>query len=324
MNSCLFSQHYLRPALLLAIATQAYADPILTVVFDDPKELFASYTDGISIRELQATPSIRETEIATGVGGKAFLHVDTGEWVEGSAEPPPKSFELITDSSLGTKALLRLNNDKNVPGTRGFAVIRPDGIETSLSSLSRVENGKVLIDGGVDMFFRYNEENPSQQELVPNLLSTGGEGLRITVESDGGSVIAIFTDDKNESLFDTDLDGTADANRAKTEPVNAAPIDPEVPYHLAITLETADAGVVTAKVFLKQGNTAINTKEDVDLVSQTKFSVITEDGDKVLQRGTISIGADSRSSPSKAILDLAEFRIFRPAPAVFPDSSGKE
>ena len=324
MNSHRFCQPYLKAAVLLMIATRSYADPILTVTFDDPKGLFAEYADGISLREIQATPSIRETEVTSGLGGKAFLHVDTGEWVEGSVEPPPKSFELISDSAMGTKAFLRLNNDKQVPGTRGFAVIRPDGIETSLSSLSRVENGKVLIDGGVDMFFRYNEDNPSQQELVPNLLSTGGEGLRMTVESDAGSIVAIFTDDKNESLFDTDLDGAADANRAKTESVNAAPIDPETVYHLAITLETDDTGTVTAKVFLKQGSAAINTKEDVDLVSQGTFRVITEDAEKVLQKGTISIGADSRSSPTKAILDLAAFRIFKPAPAVFPDSSGGE
>ncbi len=118
------------------------------------------------------------------------MSIDTTEWVEGSVETPAKSFELISDSAMGTKAFLRLNDDKQVPGTRGFAVITPDGIETSLSSLSQVENGKALINGGVDMFFRYNEENPSQQEFVPNLLSTGGDGLRLTVESDAGSIVA--------------------------------------------------------------------------------------------------------------------------------------
>jgi hypothetical protein len=324
MISRQFFLPYLSVVVLLLIAARSEADSILSITFDDPKGLFAGYADGISLREMEAAPAIRETEIATGTGGKAFLSIDTTEWVEGSAEPPPKSFELMNDPAMGTNAFLRLKNDKQIRGTRGFAGIRPDGIETSLASLSQIDKGRVVMNGGVDMFFRYNEENPSQEELVPNLLSTGGEGLHLTVESDAGSIVAILTDDRNESLFDTDLDGAADANRVKTESVNAAPIDPETVYHLAITWETDDTGTVTAKVFLKQGNAAINTKEDVDLVSQGTFRVITEDAEKVLQKGTISIGADSRSSPTKAILDLAAFRIFKPAPAVFPDSSGGE
>jgi hypothetical protein len=52
--------------------------------------------------------------------------------------------------------------------------------------------------------------------------------------------------------------------------------------------------------------------------------VITEDVDKVLQRGTISIGANSRSSPIKATLDLGAFRIFNPPPAVLPSLAGQE
>ena len=76
----------------------------------------------------------------------------------------------------------------------------------------------------------------------------------------------------------------------------AAPIESEVPYHLAITLETSDAGIVTMKVFLKQGTGAINTKQDEDLVSQDSFSVITDNADKVLYDGAISIGANSRTS----------------------------
>jgi hypothetical protein len=324
MNSLQSFQRLSKIAILAFIAGRCYADPILSVTFDDPKGLFTEYPEGISLREFQTTPTIKEAEVATGLGGKGFLHIDTTEWVEGSAEPPPKSFELLSDEAMGTKAFLRLNNYKEVPGTRGFAVIRPDTPETSLGSLSQINNGKVTINGGLDVFFRYSEENPSQQELVPNLLATGGEGLRLTVEADGGSVVAVLSDDKNETLFDTDQDGSADANRAKTEFVKAAPIESEVPYHLAITLETSDAGVVTMKVFLKQGTGAINTKQDEDLVSQGSFSVITDNADKVLYDGAISIGANSRTSPTRAILDLAAFRIFQPAPAVFPDVSGKE
>jgi hypothetical protein len=43
-----------------------------------------------------------------------------------------------------------------------------------------------------------------------------------------------------------------------------------------------------------------------------------------LQSGEFSIGASSRTSPEKVIRDLGAFRIFKPAPAIFPGITGKE
>lgn len=312
----------LKIAAFVLLTTRSQADPILSLTFDDPKDLFAGYAEGISIGDMQATSTISETDIASGIGGKARLKVDSTELVEGAAEPPTR-FQLIKDSVMGTTAFLRLINDKRAPGTAGSAVIIPNGFENSLASLSTFENGKVALNGGVDMFFRYTEDRPSQPELTPNLLSVRGDGIRLLVESDAGSIAASFSDGKGETSFDTDLDGTADASGVKTSFVNAAPIDPEAPYHLAISFKTADTGVVTVMVFLKAGNGTIDTREDTDLVSKGEF-VITVDSEKSLKNGDFSIGADSRSSPERAIVDIAAFRVFRPAPAIFPDISGKE
>ncbi len=230
----------IKVAVFLLLAVRSHAGPILSLTFDDPGGVFGRYSEGISLWD-KGTVTLSEAEIASGLGGKAQLKIDSTEWVEGSTEPP-KSFQLVTDPVMGTKAFLRLILDKQVPGTRGLAVIIPNGIETSLASLSQIEKGKVVFNGGLDLFFRYNEESPSQPELVPNILHTGGYGLHLEVESDGGSVIALFTDGKNENIFDTDLDGTADANRVKTLFVQAVPIDPEAMYHLAISLETQTPG----------------------------------------------------------------------------------
>jgi hypothetical protein len=106
--------------------------------------------------------------------------------------------------------------------------------------------------------------------------------------------------------------------------VKGAPIDPDAPYHLALAFETADTGVVSLKVFLRPGTGAIDTKQTEDLVSQVSFSVITQDPETLLEGGSFSIGAMSRTSPAKTFLDIAAFRIFIPSPAIFPDISGKE
>lgn len=299
-------QHVLKVAILFALVTQSQAEPILSLIFDDPNG--------------QAT-TVRDAEISSGTGGVARLQMEASDW-EDSAEPP-KTFQIIRDSAMGTNAFLRLINDKDIPGTRGV-VITPNGVETSLGAIAQQAGGKVTLNGGVDMFFRYSEEIPSQPELLPNLLSPGMGSLRFIVEAEAGTVIATLLDQKEDMIFDTDFDGAADASRVSTLFVKAAPIDPEAPYHLAIAFETADSGVVTVKVFMKAGTGAIDTKQDEDLVSQTSFSLITDDAEKTLHSGSFSIGAISRGSPAKAMLDLAAFRIFKPAPAVFPDISDTE
>jgi hypothetical protein len=316
------SQSLLKIAAFLLIAAQSYGEIILSLTFDDPNGVFAAHSEGISPLDMQTTPTIGEAAIASGFGGRGQLMIETG-WVDEGGEPP-KSLQLIADPAMGTKGFLRLINSKQVRGTRGFVAITPNGMETSLASLSQIENGRVILNGGLDLFFRYSEENPSQQELVPNVLYLTGEGIRLIVESDEGSIVAVLSDGKDESSFDTDLDGTADASRVKTSIVNSAPIDSEAVYHLAIAFQTSEAGVVSVKVFLKAGNGAINTREETDLVSQADFSIITDNLEKSLEKAGFSIGADSRSSPEKAVLDLAAFRIFKPAPEIFPDLSGQE
>ena len=316
-------ERLLKITAFLFLTAQAQADPILSLTFDDPKDLFAAYAEGISLVDIQATPMIRETEIASGVGGIGRLKVDSTELVEGAGEPPTR-FQLIRDTVMGTKAFLRLINDKRAPGTAGSTVITPSGFDSSLASFAQFDNGSVALNGGLDLFFRYTEENPSQPELVPNLFSAVGDGIRLFVESDGKGVNALFTNDKDGDLFDTDLDGKADAHRVMTSPVNPGQIDSEAVYHLAVSFQTADTGVVTVKVFLQSGYGAIDTREETDLVSTAEFRVITDDSEKSLKGGEFSIQADSRSGPERAILDLAAFRIFRPAPAIFPDISGGE
>jgi hypothetical protein len=316
-------ESFLTLAIFLLMTVWSYGETILSLTFDDPNGALASYPDGISVVDFRGDPMIGESAIASGFGGKAQVKVESGEWAEDGSEPP-KTLQLMTDSAMETKAFVRLLNNKQFAEMRGNVIATPDGRETSLASLSHLENGKLILNGGLDMFFRYSEENPSQQELVPNLLSLMGDGIRIIVESDGGTIVASFSDGKDEASFDTDLDGTADASRVQTSSVKAAPIDPDTAYHLAISFQTAETGVITAKVFVKPGVSAINSSEDTDLVSMAEFSIITADNEKSLKDGDFPIKADSRTSPQVAVLDLAAFRIFKPAPAIFPDISGKE
>ena len=167
------------------------ASPILSVVFDDPNLLFSAYPEGISLSDVQNNPEIQKQDVATGVGASAKVEIGGGDWAEGSGEPP-KSFVLLPNPEEGIKSALRIIGNKVVPGTSGIVRITPQGVETSMASLSSFKDGKVFLNGGIDMFFRYSEEPPAQSNLMPYIFSSQGPGLHFVLHAHEESVIAIF------------------------------------------------------------------------------------------------------------------------------------
>ena len=138
------------------------------------------------------------------------------------------------------------------------------------------------------------------------------------------SVTGILIDSDGQQVFDTDLDGTVDAERVESVKVNTAQFDPEKFQHLAVWFRTADDGTVTMKVFFKPGTGPINTAEDADLVSAISFRVITDNSAKLLEHGSLAITANSRAYPEVIHSDIAAFRLFAPTPAVFPSLAGEQ
>ena len=297
------------------------ASPILSVVFDDPNLLFSAYPEGISLSDVQNNPEIQKQDVATGVGASAKVEIGGGDWAEGSGEPP-KSFVLLPNPEEGIKSALRIIGNKVVPGTSGIVRITPQGVETSMASLSSFKDGKVFLNGGIDMFFRYSEEPPAQSNLMPYIFSSQGPGLHFVLHAHEESVIAFLNDSEGKQIFDTDLDGTADAERVDTASVNFAQFDPEKFQHLAVWFQTGEDGTVTMKVFFKAGTGSINTGEDADLVSTVSFRIITGESTKLLEPGSVTIAANSRSTPEVVHNDIAAFRLFAPAPVVFPGLAG--
>jgi hypothetical protein len=192
-----------------------------------------------------------------------------------------------------------------------------------MAAISQFTEGKIFLNGGIDLFFRYSEE-PAALELMPYIFSSQGPGLHFTIHAADQSVIAFLNDSEGQQVFDTDLDGAADTDRVDTAKVNSAQFEPEKFQHLAIWFQTADDGTVTMKVFFKVGAGPINTAEDADLVSATSFRIITDQPSKLLQHDSLAIAAHSRNQPELIHNDVAAFRLFAPAPAVFPDLGGEQ
>jgi hypothetical protein len=210
-----------------------------------------------------------------------------------------------------------MNGNKTVSGTSGVIRIKPEAEGNSMAAISQFKDGKIFLNGGIDMFFRYSEE-PAPLELMPYIFSSQGAGVHFTIHADEQSVVAFLNDSEGQTVFDTDLEGTADAERVDTRKVNSAQFDPEKFQHLAVWFKTADDGTVTMKVFFKLGAGPINTAEDADLVSATSFRIITDQSSKLLQEGPLAIAAHSRNQPELIHNDVAAFRLFAPTPAIFP------
>jgi hypothetical protein len=298
------------------------ASPILSVIFDDPNQLFASFSEGISGADRQNNSDLQSKEVATGTGGTAKMEIGGGDRNEGNGEPP-KAFAWLANPDEGIKSALRVNGNKTVSGTSGVIRIKPEAEGNSMAAISQFKDGKIFLNGGIDMFFRYSEE-PAPLELAPFIFSSQGPGLHFAIHAADGSVIAFLNDSEGQQVFDTDLDGTADAERVDTAKVNSAAFDPEKFQHLAIWFQTTDDGTVTMKVFFKVGGGPINTAEDVDLVSSTSFRILTDQSSKLLQHDSLAIAANSRSNPEVIHNDVAAFRLFAPAPAVFPGLTAEQ
>jgi hypothetical protein len=303
-------------------STETQPSPILSVVFDDPNQLFASFSEGISLADMQNNSDLRDKEIATGTGGTAKLEIGGGDRDEGSGDPP-KAFAWLSNPDEGIKSALRVNGNKTVSGTSGAIRIKPEAEGNSMAAISQFKDGAIFLNGGIDMFFRYSEE-PAPLDLAPFIFSSQGPGLHFAIHAADGSVIAFLNDPEGQQVFDTDLDGAADAERVDTVKVNSAQFNPEKFQHLAIWFQTADDGTVTMKIFFKMGAGSINTAEEVDLVSSTSFRILTDQASKLLQHESLAIAANSRGNPEMIHDDVAAFRLFAPAPAVFPGLTGEE
>ena len=81
-------RHLLKVAVVLALATQSQAEPVLSLIFDDPNGQAAT---------------VRDTEISSGTGGVARLQLEASDW-EDSAEPP-KTFQIIDGLCDGDKCI---------------------------------------------------------------------------------------------------------------------------------------------------------------------------------------------------------------------------
>lgn len=291
--------------LLLASCTVCFAaEPVLDLRLNDPAGLITS--KGVAA----ITPAMTgaTATIASGNGGR--IHPT----LEPATGATPPTFKELNDASLG--AFLQMtqpagSSAKNI----GVAVLPTSGA----TSLSAIYKGNNVFDGGFDFFFRLQKDST---EGLPRLvfhsrLGPFEIGLKASPKQDGIELTFLTKDSILERV--DSKGGPKVVVYGKI--ANPVPLESGELYHLAVLFKTASDGVTTIEVFLEKGVGDIHPESTTGLNASVDFKITKPAAEApTVGRSTLTLGAQEFSQT----LDLALFRIYAPAPNVFPGLAAKK
>ena len=152
------------------------------------------------------------------------------------------------------------------PGLAGGVTIKPDSADSSLAAMSQIVEGKVVLNGAIEFFFR-SSEDPTGGMSVMRVIDVAGsaDGLRIVILSHNGKPRIELIGPANTNSFQP--------TRGKAGRVIAPEIglvmESQTVYHLAIGFATDDKGLVTMTMYAAEGPVAIDSKNALSTVTFT-------------------------------------------------------
>ncbi|CAN5688635.1 hypothetical protein BH09VER1_BH09VER1_03820 [soil metagenome] len=285
--------------LLLASCTMCLAaDPVLDLTLNDPNGLITS--NGVAA--LSPAMTSATATIASGNGGRAQLVLDAG-----TGGTPP-TFNALSDAALGPFLQMSQpagSSAKNI----GVAILPTSGA----TSLSAIYQGNNTLDGGFDFFFRLKKDSIEglPRVVFHSRLGPFEIGLKPSAKQDGIEVTFLT---KEAILERVDTKAGPKPNVAG-KIVNPVPIESGELYHLAVLCKTSGDGVVSIQVFLDKGVGEIRPDASTGLNASLDFKITkTAAESPVVGRSTLVLGTQEFAQT----LDVAQFRIYAPAPKIFP------
>ena len=301
-------------ALFLACLSPARTQqPVLDLTFDDPQGLLKASPEGVA----RLTPEFARStaSIASGQGGRALPQIADGPAAEREGKAPDARVRILSEPAMGTPAFVRFVLDANAVTRSVTAGIIPQSTEQSLSSFVSYEGGHALINGGFDFFFRAASEGGFQTKFVLQF-KMGGLGVNISARP--GSNILLVKMGTGDKLIDLNGDKTGDKTGIDRKGESEIVFEPGRIYHAAVVFRTAQDGAMEMLFCVQPGSGPMKPDEAV-AASVTGFSVL--EGNRSTAPEKIVLGIGQSQDPQT--LDLARFRIFHPAPAVFPGIDAK-
>lgn len=181
----------------------------------------------------------------------------------------------------------------------GGVTITPASAANSLNSWSTA-NGRV-INGAMDFFFRPNDNMTSTR-----FMDAGGD---MTLISGGGWQSTLCFEVVGPVTWGTKVN----SDYGRIGNLAATPLLAGVTYHAGITFTTNVSNTVTAKVFIVEGNVAIDTTGTTGMTGSAEFVVNADNAG--FSAGPFTFGETFGNEPSSP--DFDAIRIYDAAPASF-------
>ncbi len=290
------------------------ADAILDLTFDDPQGLIKTKPEGIS--EITSEFNGSKTTITSGNGGRSFPQIASGPPEEHIGKPPDVKIQVLSEPSMGTPAFLRLILSEDGVTRGAYVGILPEGVEHSLAALVTYEGGHTVINGGFDFFFRSSADGGSQPKIV---LGFKCGPLSFTAATNPNGAAVLIKAGSNKKVIDLDGDGVGEKTALERWSGNEIFLESGAIYHAAVVFRTSPEGAITMEVCFKPGTGPLKTEESF-VASIGPFWLTAKDSPASTDKIVLGIGR----SQFAQTFDLAAFRIFKPAPSVFPGIDGKQ
>lgn len=156
------------------------------------------------------------------------------------------------------------------PGHAGGVMIKPESAASALSAMSQIVDGKVVLNGAIEFFFRSSEELNVGMSVLRVLDHTNGsDGLRLVILSHDGKPRVELIGPKAPLAF-TPTQGKESSVLA---PEIGLIMEGKTVYHLAIGFVTDEKGMVTMSMYAAEGPVAIDATKPL---SKVQFTLNTE------------------------------------------------
>jgi hypothetical protein len=288
-------------ALLLGALVSTRAETLVDLTFEDHHSLLRSHPDGLS--EIPPALTARTATLAAGTGGRAIPHVVAGRGTEGTADV---RFLALSEPALGGKPFVRTTLESGGQTRQaGLTILVADN---ALDALVTRQGPAVHLDGVIDFLFR-----PASDTEFPNVLITtklAHLGIQAGVDPKDGKLFLLL--DASAKLLDLDADGAADQQQMERR--SGGSLTNDAIAHGALLFRTAADGTLTVSFLVGEGPGPIDPSSTLS-VTVEGLRLLDLPGKSGTDRFTIALGPNE---VTRQTLDLAAFRVLRPAPPILP------
>ena len=196
----------------------------------------------------------------------------------------------------------------------GYVIIKPLAPASSPAALTPVVGTDRVMNGGLDFFMRSDHALTASEMRFFDISGETG-GLRIFLDSKDSDTLRLYVTSPTNGIIggnDDSQPGSA-SQRIVDASFNGGFLANTV-YHVGVTFETDGTGVVTAKVYIKEGIGAIDLVNDVAGGSVT-FGIDENNTTGGLRDGTFTVNKAQKNKPASH--DMDTFRLYDAVPTTF-------